>query len=112
MNVFNHLQKDKQRKQRHSLKLGKKRREISKRNYYIISPRVLIKAIIITKRQSWGYRTIVESGWQTENPNPRSPESLEDGHSCCIVLIRFVFLKLVNPLLVLRHYEHLCLCLI
>jgi len=45
--VFHHLQKDKQRKQRHSLKLGKKRRESSKRNYYIISPRVMIKAIII-----------------------------------------------------------------
>jgi len=28
------------------LKLGKKRRESSKRNYYIISPRVIIKAII------------------------------------------------------------------
>jgi len=38
---------EKQRKQRHSLKLGKKRRESSKRNYYIISPRVIIKAIII-----------------------------------------------------------------
>jgi len=47
MNVFHHLQKDKQRKQRNSLKLGKKRRESSKRNYYIISPRVIIKAIII-----------------------------------------------------------------
>ena len=46
--IFHHLQKDKQRKQRHSLKLGKKRRESSKRNYYIISPRVIIKAIIIT----------------------------------------------------------------
>ena len=45
--VFHHLQEDKQRKQRHSLKLGKKRRESSKRNYYIISPRVIIKAIII-----------------------------------------------------------------
>ena len=45
--VLHHLQKDKQRKQRHSLKLGKKRRESSKRNYYIISPRVIIKAIII-----------------------------------------------------------------
>ena len=46
--VFHHLQKDKQRKQRHSLKrLGKKRRESSKRNYYIISLRVIIKAIII-----------------------------------------------------------------
>jgi hypothetical protein len=45
--VFLHLQKDKQRKQHHSLKLGKKRRESSKRNYYIISPRVIIKAIII-----------------------------------------------------------------
>ena len=42
------VQKDKQRKQRHSLNLGKKRRESSKRNYYIISPRVIIKAIIIT----------------------------------------------------------------
>ena len=47
MSVFHHLQKDKQRKQRHSLKLGKKRRKSSKRNYYIISPRVIIKAIII-----------------------------------------------------------------
>jgi len=45
--VFQYLQKDKQRKQRHSLKLGKKRRESSKHNYYIISPRVIIKAIII-----------------------------------------------------------------
>jgi len=36
--VFHHLQKDKQHKQRHSLKLGKKRRESSKRNYYIIYP--------------------------------------------------------------------------
>jgi len=45
--VFQHLQKDKQRKQRHSLKLSKKRRESSKRNYYIIYPRVIIKAIII-----------------------------------------------------------------
>jgi len=36
-----------QRKQRHSLKLGKKRRESSKHNYYIVSPRVIIKAIII-----------------------------------------------------------------
>jgi len=45
--VFRHLQKDKQSKKRHSLKLGKKRRESSKRNHYIISPRVIIKAIII-----------------------------------------------------------------
>jgi len=45
--VFHHLQKDKQLKQRHPLKLGKKGRESSKRNYYIISPRVIIKAIII-----------------------------------------------------------------
>jgi len=49
MNVFHHLQKDKQRKQRHSLNLGKKRRKSSKRNYYIISQRVIIKAIIINK---------------------------------------------------------------
>ena len=46
--VFHHLQKNKQRKQRHSLKLGKKRREISKCNYYIIPSRVIIKAVIIT----------------------------------------------------------------
>ena len=52
--VFHHLQKDKQRKQRHSLKLGKKRRESSKRNDYMISPRVIIKAInIINVRTSW-----------------------------------------------------------
>ena len=31
----------------HYVNLGKKRRESSKRNYYIISPRVIIKAIII-----------------------------------------------------------------
>jgi len=31
----------------HYVKLGKKRRESSKRNYYIISSRVKIKAIII-----------------------------------------------------------------
>ena len=31
----------------YNVKLGKKRRENSKRNYYIISPRVIIKAIII-----------------------------------------------------------------
>jgi len=46
--VFHHLQKNKKCKQRHSLKLGKKRRESFKRNYYIISPRVIIKAIIIS----------------------------------------------------------------
>jgi len=38
-----------QRKQRHSLKLGKKRQENSLCNYYIISPRVMIKAIIIVR---------------------------------------------------------------
>jgi len=45
--VFDRYAKDKQSKQRHWLKLGKKRRESSKRNYYIISPRVIIIAIII-----------------------------------------------------------------
>jgi len=34
----------------HYVKLGKKRRESSKRNFYIISPRVIIKAIIDMKR--------------------------------------------------------------
>ena len=33
----------------HHVKLGKKRRESSKRNYYIVSPRVTVKAIIIMK---------------------------------------------------------------
>jgi len=55
--VFHHLQKDKQRKQRHSLKLGQKRQKSSKRNYYIISPRVIIKAIIIIRGS--GYIAIV-----------------------------------------------------
>jgi len=32
----------------HYVKLGKKRQESSKRNYCIISPRVIIKAIIIS----------------------------------------------------------------
>jgi len=51
--VFQYLQMDKQRKQRLSLKLGKKRRESSKRNYYIISPRVIIKAIIIIEIENF-----------------------------------------------------------
>ena len=34
----------------HYVKLGKKRRESSKRNYYIISPGVIIKAIIIINK--------------------------------------------------------------
>jgi len=46
LSVFHHLQKDKRRKQRRSLKLDKKRRESSKHNYYIISPRAIIKTII------------------------------------------------------------------
>jgi len=33
----------------HYVKLGKKRQESSKRNYYITSPRVIIKVIIIIK---------------------------------------------------------------
>ena len=47
LNSFSGLMCTNKHKQRHSLKLGKKRRESSKRNYYIISPRVIIKAIII-----------------------------------------------------------------
>jgi len=35
----------------HYVKLGKKRGESSKRNYCIISPRVIIKAIIITEKR-------------------------------------------------------------
>jgi len=49
--IFHHLQKDKQRKPRQSLKLGKKRLESSKGNYYTISSRVIIKALIII---NWG----------------------------------------------------------
>ena len=44
--TFNPL--DVHQTQRHSLKLGKKGRESSKRNDYIVSPRVTIKEIIIT----------------------------------------------------------------
>jgi len=49
--VFHHLQKDKQRKHKatHDVKLDKKRPESSKRNQYIISARVIIKAIIIIR---------------------------------------------------------------
>ena len=35
------------------VKLGKKRRESSKRNYYIISPGVIIKAIINIKSHAY-----------------------------------------------------------
>jgi len=35
----------------------------------------------LTERQSWGHRTIVESGWQPGNHTPRSPHSLGDGHT-------------------------------
>ena len=35
------------------MRLGKGRRESSKRNYYVISPRVIIKAIIIISK--WVY---------------------------------------------------------
>jgi len=37
----------------HYLKLGRKRRESSTRNYHIISPTVMIKAIIITEERWW-----------------------------------------------------------
>jgi len=37
----------------HYVKLGKKRQESSKRNYYIISPRVRIKAITISVVEIW-----------------------------------------------------------
>jgi len=66
--VFHHLQKDKQRQQRHSLKLGKKRRESSKRNYYIISPRVIIKAIIIRSESNFlGYSKSPRTGTNMHN---------------------------------------------
>jgi len=56
--VFHHLQKHKQCKQRHSLKLGKQRQESSKRYYYIISPRVMIKAIINQLRITWRLQSL------------------------------------------------------
>jgi len=37
----------------HYVKLGKKRRKSSKRNYYIISPRVITKPIIIIYVHRW-----------------------------------------------------------
>jgi len=46
--IFHHLQKDKQRNNdTQYVKLGKKWRESSKHNYYVIAPRVIIKATII-----------------------------------------------------------------
>ena len=56
MNVFRFLSPAKRTKNAnnaiHYVKLGKKRRESSNRNYYIISPslRVILKAIIIIRR--------------------------------------------------------------
>jgi len=53
MNIFNFSESSLAKKTNnannatHYVKLGKKRRESSKRNYYTISPRVIIKAIII-----------------------------------------------------------------
>ena len=69
--VYQHLQKDKQRKQRHSLKLGKKRRKSSKRNYYIISSRVIIKAIIIIVGTS--LPEIAWSAWMSASSFAGSP---------------------------------------
>jgi len=43
------------------LKLGKKRRETSKGNYYIVSPRVIIKGIIIIERETRGENAEGES---------------------------------------------------
>jgi len=37
----------------HYVELGKNRRESSKRNYYIISPRVIIKEIIVKYSRTW-----------------------------------------------------------
>ena len=44
----------------HYVKLGKKRRESSKRNYDIISPRVTIKAIIINNQQDSRSRHVMK----------------------------------------------------
>jgi len=53
----------------HYVKLGKKRRESSKRNYYIISPGVIIKAIIIIDPkwncQAVDYLKVVFNSWKT-----------------------------------------------
>ena len=70
------------------VKLGKKRRESSKRNYYIISPRVIIKAIIINQMTLRTFQTAPQwlserriSAWWT--PLSESSE-LERKSSICI----------------------------
>jgi len=52
------------------VKLGETRRESSKHIYYIISPRVIIKAIIIDG-QSHGAISCILGGESSENPNLR-----------------------------------------
>ena len=52
----------------HYVKLGKKRRENSKRNYYIISPRVIIKAIIIKR---------IEENLQVKKPTSKQTRLFE-----------------------------------
>ena len=89
--VFHHLQRDKQRKQRHSLKLGKKRRESSKRNYYIISPRVIIKAIIINTSQYMIQRFFHTSVYQSRSYI--SVRELRTAHrSLTRVCLRFIYI--------------------
>jgi len=105
--VFHHLQKDKQRKQRHSLKLGKKRRESSKRTYYIISQRVIIKAIIIIHRPHMTsiFRELLMVGsvffMAGENTLGASEveERLERGASCDFIATCRAFLGGSIPLL-------------
>ena len=62
------------------VKLGKKKRESSKRNYYIISPRVIIKAIVINyanraslKRACRGWRRLQNNG-KREDPQHSTEE--------------------------------------
>ena len=56
----------------HYVKLGKKTRESSKRNYYIISPRVIIKAIIIIVQMiKWKqeFRNLISGGQDSDFRN-------------------------------------------
>ena len=53
----------------HYVTLGQKRRESSKHNYYIISPKVIIKAIIIIFNSEWRCLGCMSFSrwWKTEN---------------------------------------------
>jgi len=69
-----------------NVKLGKKRWEEFKRNYYIISPRVIIKAII-TRKQNNTVKHVATVRWPATQRNDQSSESFTSLHNFWLVCI-------------------------